>query len=85
MSSKRGNIYFQNDNAPKKGHAHKYLCSFEPVWAVLGRNPLLHVPKMNILVSSINGLLILGHAAPDPSPVAPPENGKPFILETRMP
>jgi hypothetical protein len=26
-----------------------------------------------------------GHAAPDPSPVAPPENGKPFILETRMP
>jgi hypothetical protein len=40
---------------------------------------------MNILISRINGLLILGHAAPDPSPGAPPENGKPFILETRMP
>ena len=36
------------------------------IWAVLDRNPLLHVPKMNILVSKINGLLILGHAAPDP-------------------
>jgi hypothetical protein len=35
-------------------------------WAVFGRNPLLHVPKMNILVFKINDLLILGHAAPDP-------------------
>jgi len=26
-----------------------------------------------------------GHAAPDPSPVAPPENGKTFVLKTRMP
>jgi len=48
---------------PKKGHAHKYLCSFGPFLAVFGRNHLLHVPKMNILVSKINGLLILGHAS----------------------
>jgi len=54
-------------------------------WAVFGRNPLLHVPKMNILVFKINGLLILGHASAPLAPVAPPENGKTFILETRMP
>jgi hypothetical protein len=26
-----------------------------------------------------------GHAAPDPSPVAPHENGKTFLWKTRMP
>jgi len=26
-----------------------------------------------------------GHAAPDPSPVAPPETGKTFLWKTRMP
>jgi len=39
------------------------LGHFWPFLAVFGRNPLLHVPKMNILVSKINGLLILGHAS----------------------
>jgi len=40
---------------------------------------------MNILVSKINGLLILGHAYAPLAPVAPPENDKTFIFETRMP
>jgi len=86
-------------------------CRFGPFWAILSLKPLLHVPKTTILVSKINGLLILGHASapphwrllhplktvkhlfwkqgcpkkghasPDPSPVAPPENGKSFFYE----
>ena len=41
-------------------------------WAGLGRNPLLHVPKMDILVFQKNVSPFLGHAAPDPSPVGTP-------------
>jgi hypothetical protein len=40
---------------------------------------------MDILVFQKNGLLKKGHASAPFAPIAPPENGKSFILETRMP
>jgi hypothetical protein len=61
------------------------LGRFGPFWAVLGRFGPFYVPKMDILVFQKNGLLILGHASAPFAPIASPENGKSFILETRMP
>jgi hypothetical protein len=55
---------------------------FGPFWAVLGA---FYVPILAKAFSGKQECPKKGHAAPDPSPVAPPENGKPFILETRMP
>jgi hypothetical protein len=92
-------VFFQKQECPKKGHAHAgfgpfwaWLGLFGPFWAVLGRfGPFwavlgaFYVPILAKAFSGKQECPKKGHAAPDPSPVAPPENGKPFILETRMP
>jgi len=49
-------------------------------WAGLGRNHLFHVLKTAKHLFLKQETPKKGHAAPDPSPVAPPENGKTFIL-----
>jgi hypothetical protein len=52
------------------------------IWAILGRNHLLHVPILAKAFSQKQECPKKGHAYALLAPVAPPENGKSFIFET---
>jgi hypothetical protein len=58
---------------------------FGPFWAVLGRFGPFYVPILAKAFFQKQECLKKGHVYAPLTPVAPPENGKSFILETRMP
>jgi hypothetical protein len=58
------------------------LDRFGPFWAVLGA---FYVPILAKAFSGKQECPKKGHASPDPGAGCTPENGKTFILETRMP
>ena len=61
------------------------LSRFGPFWAVLGRFGPFYVPILAKAFFQKQECPKKGHAYAPLAPVAPPENGKTFILETRMP
>jgi hypothetical protein len=89
-------VFFQKQECPKKGHAHAgfgpfwaWLGLFGPFWAVLGRFGPFWGRFMSRFWQKLfpeNKNAPKRDMPPPPlAPVAPPENGKTFILETRMP
>ena len=61
------------------------LGHFGPFWAILGHFGPFYVPILAKAFFQKQECPKKGHAYAPLAPVAPPENGKTFILETRMP
>jgi hypothetical protein len=68
-----------------RANNYAVLGRFGPFWAILGRFGPFYVPILAKAFFQKQECPKKGHAYAPLAPVAPPENGKTFILETRMP
>jgi hypothetical protein len=66
----------------QKGTCAQIIMQF---WVILGRFGPFYVPILAKAFFQKQECLKKGHVYAPLTPVAPPENGKTFILETRMP